>query len=64
MYIVTVPNVTIYLDRHLAAQVKAQGVPVSEVCQRALRLELAERQRPVSPPKIPGQLGITTTRRQ
>lgn len=41
MYIVTVPQVTIYLDKALADQVKAQDVPVSQVCQRALRQELA-----------------------
>lgn len=43
MYIVTVPQVTIYLNKELHDAVKAERIPVSEVCQMALRDELAFR---------------------
>jgi len=39
------PNVTIYVDRDLASQLRAHDVKVSLTCQRALRraLRVAER---------------------
>lgn len=36
------PNVTIYLDHELAERVRRTRLPVSRVCQQALRLALAE----------------------
>lgn len=64
MYIVTVPQVTIYLTRELHEQVKAASLPVSEVCQRALTVELDRlSHRHISQP-IPGQLEIDNIRRQ
>ena len=35
------PNVTIYLDDGLAEQVRQAEVPISRVCQSALRVALA-----------------------
>lgn len=41
MYIVTVPNVTIYLDRELWTAVRTLDISPSGVCQRALRQAVA-----------------------
>lgn len=64
MYIVTPMQVTIYLSEELGAAVKAADIPVSQVCQRALREELAAGRRQSVPTPIPGQLEIDNTRRQ
>lgn len=64
MYIVTAMQVTIYLPEELGEAVKAADIPVSQICQRALRQELAEHGRGAVPDPIPGQLAIPTNRRQ
>jgi post-segregation antitoxin (ccd killing protein) len=38
-----VANVTIYLDDSLRERVRQVGLPISRVCQQALRAQLAER---------------------
>lgn len=38
------PNVTIYLDHELAERVRKADVPVSRVCQQALRVAVAEQE--------------------
>lgn len=45
MYTARVPRITIYVDRELARKVRLRGLPISRVCQDALReqVELAER---------------------
>lgn len=45
MYTYMMAQVTIYLPDELRGQVRHAGIPVSHVCQRALRRELASRQR-------------------
>jgi post-segregation antitoxin (ccd killing protein) len=57
-------NMTIYLDADLHRAVKAARVPVSEVCQAALRRELSDRERRTPPEPIPGQMRIDSNRRQ
>ena len=64
MYTVTVPQVTIYLDAELAGRVKQEDVPVSAVCQRALRAELARIASGRPPEPIPGQMRIDNPRSQ
>lgn len=48
-------QVTIYLTRELCDQVKAHQLPVSQVCQRALRGELARVKRRRIPATAPDQ---------
>lgn len=38
------PNVTIYLDHELAERVRKADVPISRVCQQALRVAVAEQE--------------------
>lgn len=64
MYIVTAMQVTIYLSKELGRAVKAADIPLSEVCQRALRRELARLDKPAVPDRIPGQLTIPKARSQ
>jgi len=64
MYIVTRMQVTIYLSKELGEAVKRANIPVSEVCQRALRQELAANGRPAAPDRIPGQTALPINRRQ
>lgn len=45
MYIGGVPNLTIYVDRELEADIRAHGVPISLTCQRALRRQARIAQR-------------------
>lgn len=40
MYTHVVPRTTIYLDRELMAAVRERKLPVSAICQQALRHEL------------------------
>ena len=50
MYVATVPNVTIYVPRELAEQVRAHDVPISATCQTALarKVRIAQRRREVA----------------
>jgi post-segregation antitoxin (ccd killing protein) len=45
MYTRGVAHATIYLSEELRSQVRAEQLPVSEICQRALRAELRRRKR-------------------
>lgn len=42
------PRINVYLPETLHEAIKREGIPVSEVCQRALRDELDKRQREAS----------------
>lgn len=44
VYYVGMPNVTIYLDSELAERVRQAEVSVSPICQKALRLAVAEKE--------------------
>lgn len=39
------PNITIYVPQHLHDRVKRQQLPVSEICQRALKREISRLER-------------------
>lgn len=58
------PSINLYLSDALHRQVKESGMPVSEVCQRALRAELVEHLHRRQSKPIPGQLAIETPREQ
>lgn len=51
-------DMTIYLPDELREQVKAAGIPVSRICQQALRSTLAELGVNSTPHVIDGQLAI------
>ena len=53
-----VGRVNIYLSDELQRRVRDAGLPVSEVCQRALRAELAVRQCGHEHQTIPGQMEL------
>lgn len=56
MYIVIMPNVTIYVSQELFSQLRAADIPISGTCQAALwdRLNADGHRRPGA--QIPGQL--------
>jgi Post-segregation antitoxin CcdA len=61
-YNVRMPRINVYLPTDLYQQVKAEDLPVSEICKRALRRELAARRRRHTSQQPPGDAGQSSRR--